>query len=79
MWNPGFFVPYFYYFEKNKCWLTRSLAVPLRLNDSINLYETWYVYHGTSAHLNGVHHNSPPISSTNITTPKFIKENLIIA
>jgi hypothetical protein len=25
-----------------------------------NLHETWYVYHGTRAHLNGVLHKSIP-------------------
>jgi hypothetical protein len=26
----------------------------------IDIYETWYVYHGTWAHLNGIHHTSLP-------------------
>jgi hypothetical protein len=30
------------------------------LNAWTNLYETWYVYHGTWAHLNGVFHKSLP-------------------
>jgi hypothetical protein len=30
------------------------------LNGWTNLYETWHVYHGTWAHLNGVLHKSLP-------------------
>jgi hypothetical protein len=31
------------------------------LNALTNLYETWYVYHGTWAHLNGILHKSLPL------------------
>jgi hypothetical protein len=53
-------------FWKNKSMLMRSsccacLCVSLlsNLNAWTNLYETWYAYHGTWAHLNGILHKSP--------------------
>jgi hypothetical protein len=36
---------------------------PLSTSECLNQsYETWYVYHGTWAHLNGVLHKSPSVS-----------------
>jgi hypothetical protein len=32
------------------------------LNTWINLYEICYIYHGTSTHLNGVIHKTPPVN-----------------
>jgi hypothetical protein len=47
-------------FRKNKSNLMRCLCdCESRLNRT-NLYETWYLYHGTWAHLNGVLHKSLP-------------------
>jgi hypothetical protein len=54
---------YFHYLEKNKCRLMLCVSAnpPYRLlNDWTSLYETWCVYHGTWAHLNGVLHKSLP-------------------
>jgi hypothetical protein len=53
------FSVYFPYFGKMKVGLWKHLAVcvgipPQRLLNALtNLYETWYVYHGTWAHVNG--------------------------
>jgi hypothetical protein len=53
-------------FWKNESRLMRSpcrlfVCPPYkRLNGWTNLYETWYVYHGTWAHLNGILHKSIP-------------------
>jgi hypothetical protein len=65
-WNVELFLAYFHYFEK-KVGLCDYHAVcvcvypPYKLlNGWTTLYETWYVYHGTWAHINGVVHKSLP-------------------
>jgi hypothetical protein len=53
----------FPYFEKkNVVRLMRSLCClyVCDLNDWINLYETWYIYHGTWVHLNSILHEYLP-------------------
>jgi hypothetical protein len=58
---------YFPYFEKNKSRTMRSLCCPClcippskqHLNPWTNIYETWYVYHSTWAHLRGLLHKFP--------------------
>jgi hypothetical protein len=59
-----YFLVYFPYFKKIKvclCDLRVSLnPTYLHLNVWTNLYETWYVYNGHWAHLNGVLHKSLP-------------------
>jgi hypothetical protein len=46
---------------RSPCCLCVYVSPPHQLlNAWTNLYETWYVNHGTSAHLNGVLHKSLP-------------------
>jgi hypothetical protein len=61
------FLAYFPYFEKMKVglWYHHAVCVSVNppcqlLNAWTNLYETWYIYHGTWAHLNGILHKSLP-------------------
>jgi hypothetical protein len=65
------FLAYLHYFEKIKVGLWDRLAVcafacvcvcppEQRLNAWTNLYKTWYVYHDTWSHLNGLRHKSLP-------------------
>jgi hypothetical protein len=44
---------------RSPCWVSVYPSYQL-LNGWTNLYETWYVYHGTWVHLNGVLHKSLP-------------------
>jgi hypothetical protein len=53
------------------------LCIPpphLVLNTWTNLYEIWYVFHGTSAHLNGVLHKSRP--SVSVSACVFLLSSL---
>jgi hypothetical protein len=55
------------------------LCIPLlNLNSWKNLCETWYVYHGTWAHLNGVIKISLPSVPT-LQPLKFLRQNINIA
>jgi hypothetical protein len=58
----SYLLAYVRYFEKIKAGLWDRLAVCIRpinlLNALTSLYETWYVYRGTWANLNGVFHKS---------------------
>jgi hypothetical protein len=64
----SFFRPIFYILKKIKVGLWDHHAVCVSVyhpthqpqNTSTNHSETWYVYHGTWAHLNGVLHKSIP-------------------
>jgi hypothetical protein len=55
-----FLLAYFPYFEITLLSVCLCVCVssPI-LNAWTNLYETWYVYHGTWAHLNGLIKNNP--------------------
>jgi hypothetical protein len=55
---------YFPYFEKKKgfCDNHAACVLPPSTFEWLNHYETWYVHHGTCARLNGVLHESFPIS-----------------
>jgi hypothetical protein len=52
--------------------LAVSVSPPQILNASTNLYETWYVYHGTWAHLSGVLHKSLPSDCVYMGFPAFV-------
>ena len=46
------------------------------LNARTSLYETWYLYHGTWAHLNGILHKSLLLVIPLLHPPKFLRENI---
>jgi hypothetical protein len=83
------FLAYFPYFKKLKVGLWDYLAVCMSvclhvypyqlLNAWTNIYETWYVYHGTWANLNGVIHKSLPIVILWLQHLEFLRQNLNIA
>jgi hypothetical protein len=53
------------------------LSVSLLFNARTGLYETWYLYHGTCVHLNGVLHTSLPLFCVFIhVSPIFARQRL---
>jgi hypothetical protein len=53
---------------------------PLLISNAwTNLHESWYVYHATWSHLNGIHHTSLPSVIPTLQPVKFLRQNLNIA
>jgi hypothetical protein len=64
------------FWKENESRLMRSLCCHQFLNAWANLYEIWYVYHGTWAHLNCILHKSLTSVCTSVCVYPIVEKTL---